>query len=66
MDTDGRPLLVEAQTTDVQNRYGGGVLLQISRGPVALIERVWTDGGHNHHRVTKATNITVEIVAKIA
>ncbi|WP_143560328.1 transposase, partial [Sphingobium sp. IP1] len=30
------------------------------------IEKVWADGGYNHHRVTEATRITVEIVSKIA
>ena len=66
VDTDGRPLLVERHTADVQDRDGGGALLQISRGLFPFIEKVWADGGYNHHRVTEATSITVEIVSKIA
>jgi hypothetical protein len=66
VDTDGRPLLVEPHTADVQDRDGGGALLQISRGLFPFIEKVWADGGYNHHRVTEATRITVEIVSKIA
>ena len=66
VDTDGRPLLVEPHTADVQDRDGGGALLQISRGLFPFIEKVWADGGYNHHRVTEATSITVEIVSKIA
>ena len=50
VDTDGRPLLVEPHTADVQDRDGGGALLQISRGLFPFIEKVWADGGYNHHR----------------
>lgn len=66
VDTDGRQLLVEPHTADVQDRDGGGALLQISRGLFPFIEKVWADGGYNHHRVTEAIRITVEIVSKIA
>lgn len=66
VDTDGRPLLVEPHAADVQDRDGGGALLQISRGLFPFIEKVWADGGYNHDRVTQATSITVEIVSKIA
>ncbi len=65
VDTDGRALLVEPHTADLQDRDAGGALLQISRGLFPFIEKVWADGGYNHERVTRATNITVEIVSKI-
>ncbi len=65
IDTDGRALLVEPRTADVQDRDGGGALLQISRGLFPFIEKVWADGGYNHDRVTQATSITVAIVNKI-
>ncbi|MEG8220478.1 IS5 family transposase [Sphingomonas sp. HH69] len=65
VDTDGRALLVEPHTADVQDRDGGGAVLQISRGLFPFIEKVWADGGYNHERVTQATSITVEIVSKI-
>jgi transposase len=66
VDTDGRPLLIEPHTADVQDRDGGGALLQVSRGLFPFTEKVWADGGYSHHRVTQATSITVEIVSKIA
>ena len=66
VDTDGRPLLIEPHTADVQDRDGGGAVLQISRGLFPFIEKVWADGGYNHDRVKQATSITVEIVSKIA
>ena len=65
VDTDGRALLVEPHTADIQDREGGGAVLQISRSLFPFIKKVWADGGYNHERVTQATNITVEIVNKI-
>ena len=41
VDTDGRALLVEPHTADVQDRDGGGAVLQISRGLFPFIEKVW-------------------------
>ena len=64
--TDGRPLLVESHTADVQDRDGGGALLQISRGLFPFIEKVCADDGYNHDSVTQASTITDEIVSKIA
>lgn len=54
VDTDGRPLLVEPHTADVQDRDGGGALLQISRGLFPFIEKVWADGGYNHDPMSDA------------
>jgi transposase len=64
VDTDGRALLIEPHPADIQDRDGGGPLLQMSRPFFPFIERVWADGGYNHERVTTATSITVEIVKK--
>lgn len=66
VDSDGRALLVEPHAADVQDRDGGGAVLQISRNLSPFIEKVWADGGYNHERVTQATSIKVEIVNKIA
>lgn len=66
VDSDGRALLVEPHAADVQDRDGGGALLQISRSLFPFIRLVWADGGYNHERVTDATPIRVEIVSKIA
>ena len=65
VDSDGRALLVEPHTADVQDRDGGSAVLQISRNLFPFIEKVWADGGYNHERVTQATSIKVEIVNKI-
>lgn len=64
VDTDGRALLVEPHPANIQDRDGGGPLLQVSRPLFPFIEHVWADGGYNHERVTAATNILVEIVRK--
>lgn len=64
VDTDGRALPVEAHPADIQDRDGGGPLLQMSRPFFPFIERVWADGGYDHERATAATDIAVEIVKK--
>ena len=46
VDTDGRPLLVEPHTADVQDRDGGGALLQISRGLFPFIEKVYPQAAY--------------------
>ena len=66
VDSDGRALLVEPHTADVQDRDGGAALLQISRTLFPFIRLIWADGGYNSERVTTATNVRVEIVSKIA
>jgi transposase len=66
VDNDGRALLVEPHTADVQDRDGGAALQQISRTLFPFIRLVWADGGYNSEPVTAATNIRVEIVSKIA
>ena len=57
VDTDGRALLVEPHPANIQDRDGGGALLQASRPLFPFINHVWADGGYNHERVTTATNI---------
>ena len=66
VDTDGRALLLEPHPADIQDRDGGGPLLQASRSLFPFIERVFADGGYDHERVTTATGILVEIVRKLA
>jgi len=65
VDTDGRALLVEPHPASIQDRDGGGPLLQVSRLLFPFIERVWADGGYDQERVTTATSIVVEIVRKL-
>lgn len=64
VDIDGRALLVEADTADVEDRDGGGAVLQVSRSLFPFNRKVWADGGYNHERVTQTTSIKVEIVNK--
>ena len=64
VDTDGRGLLIEPHPASIQDRDGGGPLLQASRRLFPFIERVFADGGYAGERVATATRIIVEIVAK--
>ena len=65
VDTDGRALLIEPHPASLQDRDGGGPLLDISRRFFPFIERAFADAGYNHERVTTATIIVVEIVRKL-
>jgi putative transposase len=64
VDTDGRGLMIEPHPASIQDRDGGGLLLQASRRLFPFIERVFADGGYAGERVATATRIIVEIVAK--
>jgi Putative transposase of IS4/5 family (DUF4096)/Transposase DDE domain len=66
VDTDGRGLVLEPHAASVQDRDGGGPLLQASRRIFTFIERVFADGGYAGERVATATRVIVEIVAKSA
>src|ERR1700676_5753368 len=48
----------------IQDRDGGGPLLQTSRRIFPFIERVFADSGYAGEKVAKATLIAVEIVRK--
>ncbi|HSM40926.1 MAG TPA: IS5 family transposase [Afifellaceae bacterium] len=65
VDTDGRGLFLEPHPASIQDRDGGGPLLDASRPFFPFIERVFADAGYDHERVTSATNIVVEIVRKL-
>ena len=65
VDTDGRALLVEPHPASIQDRDGGGPLLDASRRIFPFIERAFADAGYDHERVTTATTIVVEIVRKM-
>src|SRR3984957_13950153 len=64
VDTDGRGLMIEPHPASIQDRDGGGPLLQASRRLFPFIERVFADGGYAGERVATATRIIVKIVAK--
>lgn len=65
VDTDGRGLVLEPHPASLQDRDGGGPLLQSSRLLYPFIERVFADSAYSHERVTQATIIVVEIVRKL-
>ena len=46
VDTDGRGLMIEPHPASIQDRDGGGLLLQASRRLFPFIERVFADGRH--------------------
>jgi len=64
VDTDGRGLVLEPHPASIQDRDGGGALLQASRGAFPFIQKVFADSGYAGERVAKATVIAVEIVRK--
>lgn len=65
VDTDGRALIIEPHPASIQDRDGGGPLLEASRRFFPFIERAFADAGYDHQRVTMATAIFVEIVRKL-
>jgi transposase len=64
VDTDGRGLVLEPHPANVQDRDGGGPLLQVSRRSFPFIETVFADSGYAGEKVANATVIAVEIVRK--
>jgi len=64
VDTDGRGLLLEPHPASIQDRDGGGPLLQASRRPFPFIEKVFADSGYAGDKVATATVIAIEIVRK--
>lgn len=64
VDTDGRGLVLEPHPASIQDRDGGGPLLQVSRASFPFIARVFADSGYAGERVAQATSIAVEIVRK--
>ena len=62
VDTDGRGLVIEPHPASIQDRDGGGPLLQASRRIFPFIQRVFADSGYAGEKVAKATLIAVEIV----
>ena len=65
VDADGRALIIEPHPASIQDRDGGGSLLESSRRFFPFIERAFADAGYDHARVTAATQIIVEIVRKL-
>lgn len=66
VDTDGRPLTLQAGPASVQDRDGAVSLLKASRHLYPFIKRAFADSGYSGERVAAATIIAIEIVRKQA
>jgi len=66
VDTNGRPLTMQAGPASVQDRDGAVPLLKASRSLYPFIERAFADSGYAGERVAAATIIAIEIVRKQA
>ena len=64
VDTDGRPLVLQAHTAATQDRDGAVPLLKASRKSFPFVELAFADSAYGSDRVADATSITIEIVRK--
>lgn len=64
VDTDGRPLVLQAQPASIQDRDGAVPVLKASRRGFPFVEHAFADSAYAAERVAMATRITVEIVRK--
>ncbi|MDH6639965.1 UNVERIFIED_ORG: transposase [Methylobacterium sp. SuP10 SLI 274] len=64
VDTDGRALVLDPQTADIQDRDGAGPVLRLSRRTFPFIVRAFADAGYAGDRPATATVITIDIVRK--
>jgi transposase len=66
VDTDGRPLILQAHPADIQDRDGAIPLLKASRASFPFVALAFADSAYNAERVRDATVIAIEVVKKIA
>jgi transposase len=66
VDTDGRALVIQAHSADVQDRDGAVPLPRASRRSFPLVELAFADSAYTADRVRDATFIAIEVVNKIA
>jgi transposase len=64
VDTDGRALVLFRHSASIQDRDGGGPILQASRRAFPFITKVFADAGYQGDRLAKATSIAIEIVKR--
>jgi transposase len=64
VDTDGRPLVLQAHPASIQDRDGAVPLLKASRASFPSVERAFADSAYAAERVAQATRIAIEIVRK--
>ena len=66
VDTDGRPLVIQAHPADIQDRDGAIPLLKASRKSFPFVELAFADSAYGAQRVKDATLIAIEIVTRLA
>ena len=64
VDTDGRALVLQIHTADIQDRDGAVPLLKASRQSFPFIECSFADGAYSGETVATATCIAIEIVRR--
>src|SRR5918992_5894322 len=64
VDTDGRPLILEPQPANVQDRDGAPLILRLSRRLFPFITKAFADRGFAGDGPANATSIPIEIVKK--
>src|ERR671916_2042027 len=64
VDTDGRPLILEPQPANVQDRDGAPLVLRLSRRSFPFIAKAFADMGFAGSTPATATSIAIEIVRK--
>jgi hypothetical protein len=64
VDTDGRGLILEPQSADVQDRDGARVVLHLSRRSFPFIATAFADSGYAGEAPAQAASVRIEIVRK--
>jgi putative transposase len=66
VDTDGRGLILEPQSADVQDRDGAPIVLRLSRRSFPFIVTAFADSAYAGQCPATATTVAVQIVRKPA
>jgi transposase len=66
VDADGRALVLQAHSADLQDCDGAVPLLKASHKASPFVERAFADSGYRAEQVSQATSIVIEVVQKLA
>ena len=66
VDTDGRGLVLQVHSAELQDCDGAVPLLQASRKSFPFVQLTFADSGYRAERVKQATSILIEVVKKPA
>lgn len=64
MDMDGRALVLDPQSANIQDREGAIPVLQVSCRSFPFVEKAFADMGYSGDRPQNATSVDVKIVRK--